>query len=812
MAFPTSPTNGQTATINGIQYTYSSATNSWTRDASTLIGTVYNQANTGTVLAQAAFNSSNNKLNLSGGSLTGTLNTNSTINVTGNVMVETGYVSANNGVINVIQDSMGFVPYQPGLVWRRYNHTSASNINAADLTSAIANGTFVSQGVTSQVSGFTASAEAYIIEFSGYFYANTTGIFTFSIDSDDGSDLFIDGYAVADWYGAHSTGAAGSGNYRSMYLKRGYHRLYARLIEFSGGDVITLYYKSPITPAWTVIPGYLLYYDPKDLVRSGSSNTFTTDAIVSFSNTQTATSNTTGSLRVSGGISSSSGGFWVSNTSVISAPTGTNHLEIQEAGSGSVRFGFVRDVGSGSYITTTSGGIGFNILPNYGTGIVSDIKIADLTAFRVVTGGTGSTGGNHVNFISVQPGATSYSPNVLAQGSDANIDLTLQPKGSGTVYTTSRLNVSNSLPSLIQSISSPGTELTLAQTGDVFGATTLRLQNRNGLNGALFENNSLGLVDFGFKNTSAQRNIRFESRGGGYKLLSAGDGSEFQIGDPSSPSFVIGSTGVLVNKTTTSTSTTTGALIVNGGAGIAGNVTAAAVVVNGIELYNYSSAAYTQANAGITLAQSATVLAQAGFNQANTGIVLAQAGFNQANTGTVLAQAGFNQANTGVVLAQSAFNAANNASPSGLLANTILFANSSGYLANNNNLQYISSNNTIITNATINANVVYATTIKSKQASVSANNIDLSTGDCFSKTVSSNVTFTVSNVPPTGTIGSFILDITNGGSNTIVWMANTKWASQTAPTLTTSGRDILGFFTYDSGITWNGLVIARDIK
>jgi len=35
MAFPTSPTNGQTATINGIQYTYSSATNSWTLNQTT---------------------------------------------------------------------------------------------------------------------------------------------------------------------------------------------------------------------------------------------------------------------------------------------------------------------------------------------------------------------------------------------------------------------------------------------------------------------------------------------------------------------------------------------------------------------------------------------------------------------------------------------------------------------------------------------------------------------------------------------------------------------------------------------------------
>lgn len=33
MAFPTSPTNGQSATVNGIRYVYTSATNSWARQA-----------------------------------------------------------------------------------------------------------------------------------------------------------------------------------------------------------------------------------------------------------------------------------------------------------------------------------------------------------------------------------------------------------------------------------------------------------------------------------------------------------------------------------------------------------------------------------------------------------------------------------------------------------------------------------------------------------------------------------------------------------------------------------------------------------
>lgn len=36
MAFPTSPTNGQTAVIDGISYVYSTTTNSWTRNVTTL--------------------------------------------------------------------------------------------------------------------------------------------------------------------------------------------------------------------------------------------------------------------------------------------------------------------------------------------------------------------------------------------------------------------------------------------------------------------------------------------------------------------------------------------------------------------------------------------------------------------------------------------------------------------------------------------------------------------------------------------------------------------------------------------------------
>lgn len=101
---------------------------------------------------------------------------------------------------------------------------------------------------------------------------------------------------------------------------------------------------------------------------------------------------------------------------------------------------------------------------------------------------------------------------------------------------------------------------------------------------------------------------------------------------------------------------------------------------------------------------------------------------------------------------------------------------------------------------------------KEVQAAVSASNIDLATANYFSKTISGTTTFTVSNTPSSGTAASFILDLTNGGSATVNWWSNVKWAGGTAPTLTSSGRDSLGFYTYDGGSTWTGLVLGKDIK
>lgn len=112
-----------------------------------------------------------------------------------------------------------------------------------------------------------------------------------------------------------------------------------------------------------------------------------------------------------------------------------------------------------------------------------------------------------------------------------------------------------------------------------------------------------------------------------------------------------------------------------------------------------------------------------------------------------------------------------------------------------------------VTNKTITPTALFETRV-----AMSTNDINLSLGNYFSKTISSATTLTVSNVPSAGTTGEFILDLTNGGSATITWWSGVKWASGTAPSLTTAGRDILGFFTHDGGTSWIGAVIGKDFK
>tara|TARA_R110002020_G_scaffold469043_1_gene693766 strand:+ start:611 stop:1630 length:1020 start_codon:yes stop_codon:yes gene_type:complete len=83
--------------------------------------------------------------------------------------------------------------------------------------------------------------------------------------------------------------------------------------------------------------------------------------------------------------------------------------------------------------------------------------------------------------------------------------------------------------------------------------------------------------------------------------------------------------------------------------------------------------------------------------------------------------------------------------------------------------------------------------------------IDIESGNVVTATVDTSTnTFTFSNPSTTGKGCSFTLILTNGGSQTVNWPGAVDWAGGSAPSLTTSGVDVLVFTTVDAGTIWYG--------
>ena len=86
---------------------------------------------------------------------------------------------------------------------------------------------------------------------------------------------------------------------------------------------------------------------------------------------------------------------------------------------------------------------------------------------------------------------------------------------------------------------------------------------------------------------------------------------------------------------------------------------------------------------------------------------------------------------------------------------------------------------------------------------VSALDIDLNNGNYFTKTINGNSTFTFSNPPASGTVGSFVLELTHT-SGTVTWPSSVKFPADTAPTLTTGKTHLFFFVTDDGGTRYRG--------
>jgi hypothetical protein len=92
--------------------------------------------------------------------------------------------------------------------------------------------------------------------------------------------------------------------------------------------------------------------------------------------------------------------------------------------------------------------------------------------------------------------------------------------------------------------------------------------------------------------------------------------------------------------------------------------------------------------------------------------------------------------------------------------------------------------------------------------------IDLATAQVYTATITAANTITVafSNAPSAGQSQVVLLRLTDAGGGTIVWPANTKFTAGAAPTLTTSGVDVLGVYYDVTTTTYMVFVIGLDVK
>jgi hypothetical protein len=149
----------------------------------------------------------------------------------------------------------------------------------------------------------------------------------------------------------------------------------------------------------------------------------------------------------------------------INSATATNVLTIGDGTT--TRFTFNRDVGAGTFLGFNSGAAGFT---NTFTGYFSFRTNTNQEQIRITP--TASA----VNYLNLTGAATGAAPTISAAGSDANINLTFTPKGTGVVTTTS-ITLSNTLTTAaytetIVASGTVGASATLAITaGTVLTAT-----------------------------------------------------------------------------------------------------------------------------------------------------------------------------------------------------------------------------------------------------------------------------------------------------------------------------------------------------
>lgn len=156
-------------------------------------------------------------------------------------------------------------------------------------------------------------------------------------------------------------------------------------------------------------------------------------------------------------------------------------------------------------------------------------------------------------------------------------------------------------------------------------------------------------------------------------------------------------------------------------------------------------------------------------------------------------------------------------------ANTEIQFNDNGAFGADANLVYDNTSQTLTVTGTVATDTSLAgnsftqftsiaTTYVEVAEVVTANQIDITKGNFFAVGVTGPITLDVINsvIGPGSFVASFVLEITDGGTN-VTWWPNIAWAGGTPPTLTTIGTDVLAFYSV-GGTNWRGFVLGLDMK
>lgn len=115
--------------------------------------------------------------------------------------------------------------------------------------------------------------------------------------------------------------------------------------------------------------------------------------------------------------------------------------------------------------------------------------------------------------------------------------------------------------------------------------------------------------------------------------------------------------------------------------------------------------------------------------------------------------------------------------------------------------------NKTISSGTYSGTVDVTGSYRSGIVAVAASNIDCSSGNYFTKTITGNTTFTVSNVPASRAY-CFTLELQHD-SGAVTWFSGVEWPGGIAPTLTAGKTSLFIFVTDNSGTRWRGAFLAN---